>query len=201
MKSLETILAPGTYAGFRDALVGSGCDRCPLAAGRTQIVPDRGNPGARLMFVGEAPGANEDLQGKAFVGRGGKLLDSLLAELGLNTDRDAIIVNICKCRPPENRRPKPDEVLACRPFLEKQVELVSPRFVGLLGATAVSGFFPEKKGLAMAGQVGAFFEDPSRPGAKFIALYHPAYILRDPRKKPLMKEHLKVLVDAWKTGT
>lgn len=196
----DAILSAQNYGEFRRSLVASGCTRCALHLNRTQIVADRGNPEARVLFIGEAPGANEDLQGRAFVGRSGKLLDEMMAELGFDTEKDALIININKCRPPENRRPSGEEIAACAPFLEKQVSLVRPRIIALLGATALKGLFPDKKASSMSGQVGVFFEHPSRPSVKFIVLYHPAYILRDPRKKPLMREHLKLLTEAWKAA-
>ena len=111
----------------------AGCTRCPLAATRTQVVFGVGDPGADLMFVGEAPGRDEDLQGVPFVGRSGQLLDRLLAEeVGLG--REAVyIANVVKCRPPDNRDPKPDEIAACRPYLEEQVALIAPNVVVTLG--------------------------------------------------------------------
>src|SRR5207248_2587266 len=103
------ILSATSYGEFKAALAASHCTQCDLHRCRTQIVIDRGNPEAKLLFIGEAPGENEDLQGKAFVGRAGKLLDAMLKELGFETDRDALIANVAKCRPPENRQPTPKE--------------------------------------------------------------------------------------------
>jgi len=191
------ILVAKNYGEFRERLLRSDCDRCGLYRCRTQIVPDRGNPEAQVLFIGEAPGANEDLQGKAFVGRAGKLLDGMLKDLGFDTDRDALIINVAKCRPPDNRPPTPKEAATCLPYLKKQIELVQPKIIALLGATALKHITPEKK-FSMAEHVGKFFQHPLYPRAKFFALYHPAYILRDPRKKPVMGKHLKLLVQAWK---
>jgi len=110
-----------------------GCTACRLCEGRTQVVFGTGDPAADLMFVGEAPGAQEDLQGLPFVGRSGKLLDRLMAEeMGLTRDT-AYIANVVKCRPPDNRDPKPDEIASCRPYLERQVELIDPKVVVTLG--------------------------------------------------------------------
>ncbi len=195
------ILSAVKYNLFKNSLAASHCQRCPLHSQRAQIVVDRGDPSASVLFIGEAPGRNEDAQGKAFVGRAGKLLDEMLRELGFDTEKDALIANINKCRPPDNRRPTPEEVAACLPYLHKQIDLVAPKIIALLGATALKSLFPEKKSLAMSGEVGRFFDHGSRPEAKFIVLYHPAYILRDPRKKPLMKEHLTVLVKDWRRMT
>jgi len=118
------------------AVVASTCTRCPLAEGRTQVVFGVGDPHADLLFVGEAPGAEEDRQGLPFVGRSGQLLDKLMAEeLGLTRDR-VYIANVVKCRPPDNRDPRPDEIVACRPYLGRQVELIAPRVVVTLGKFA-----------------------------------------------------------------
>ena len=188
------ILGAKNYTDFKEALRASGCTRCTLCKQRTQIVVDRGNPEASVMFIGEAPGENEDLQGKAFVGRAGRLLDEMLREIGFGTDRDALIANVVKCRPPENRAPLPKEAQTCLPLLKKQIELVNPRLIVLLGATALKHLLPEKKDFSMAEQAGRCFQHPAYPGKEMMVLYHPAYILRDPRKRPLMQMHLKQLV-------
>ena len=194
---MNDILGAENYIQYKEALRASGCRRCTLCRERTQIVVDRGNPQAGVLFVGEAPGQNEDLQGKAFVGRAGRLLDEMLREIGFDTNRDALIANVVKCRPPENRAPSPQEAQACLPFLKKQIELVDPRLIVLLGATALKHLMPEKKGFSMAEQVGRRFQHPAYPGKEMMVLYHPAFILRDPRKKPLMAQHLKTLVEFW----
>ena len=199
-RTQNKILSAKSYAEFKRALVESNCVQCDLHKHRTQIVVDRGNPDAKVLFIGEAPGANEDLQGKAFVGRAGKLLDAMLKELGFDTDRDALIANVNKCRPPDNRRPTPKEAQTCLPFLRKQIDLMRPRLIALLGATALRHILPAKKDFSMAGEVGKFFNHDSCPEAKFLVLYHPAYILRDPRKKPLMQAHLQLLVEAWRNN-
>jgi DNA polymerase len=195
---MDTILSAKTYSGFKQALIDSQCSQCPLAQDRHNIVVDRGNPEAKVVLIGEAPGENEDLQGKAFVGRAGKLLDGLLLELGFDTNCDSLIINVAKCRPPDNRRPTPAEAAACRPYLQKQLELVRPKIILLLGATALKHIFKDKKDTAMAGVVGNFFDHPDYPEVQFMVIYHPAYILRDPRKKDVMREHLRRFVGAWK---
>lgn len=189
-----------TYAEFKKKLLDSDCSKCALSKGRTQIVVDRGNPSAKVFFIGEAPGANEDLQGKAFVGRAGRLLDGLLLELGFDTNKDALIANVAKCRPPDNRQPKPIEAETCIPYLKKQIELVQPKIIVLLGRTALKYIFPEKAKLKMSDEVGKFFEDSAYFGVRFMTIFHPAYILRDPRKKPLMAEHLKKMTDYWRSN-
>ena len=191
------ILGAKTYADFKVGLVKSDCAKCPLSKSRTQLVIDRGNPQSKVMIIGEAPGQNEDLQGKAFVGRAGQLLDQLMKDIGFLTNEDSLIVNVVKCRPPENRAPLPKEVEACFPFLQKQIELVKPRFILLLGATALKHVIPERKDSSMESQVGNFFSHAAYPGIDFMVLYHPAFILRDPRKKPLMVEHLKRFKSHW----
>jgi uracil-DNA glycosylase family 4 len=109
------------------------CQACPLGATRTNAVFGMGNADADLMFVGEAPGAEEDRQGKPFVGRAGKLLDELLAEIGMERRRDAFIANVLKSRPPGNRDPQPEEIDACRPYLERQIQLIQPLVICTLG--------------------------------------------------------------------
>ena len=192
------ILAAKSYLDFKTVLLRSNCSKCALCESRTHIVPDRGNSEARVMIIGEAPGENEDRQGKAFVGRAGRLLDQMMKDAGFDTDQDSLIVNVVKCRPPDNRAPKPEEVKACFPFLARQIELVKPSYILLLGATAMKHVFPEKKSFSMASQVGNFFTDPKYPGVECMALFHPAYLLRDPRKKPLMAEHIERFKRAWR---
>lgn len=185
------ILGTKEYAEFKKNLLDSDCRKCPLSDSRTRIVVDRGNPRAKVLIIGEAPGQNEDIQAKAFVGRAGQLLDRLMKEVGFDTNQDSLIVNVVKCRPPENRAPQPKEAAACMPFLKKQMALVNPRIILLLGATALKHLIPQKSGSAMADQVGNFFRHPDYPGAEWMVLFHPAYLLRDPRKTPIMAEHLK----------
>ena len=114
------------------------CQRCDLAKERQHVVVSRGNPSARLMVIGEAPGADEDAQGRPFVGRSGRLLDACLAEVGLDQTDDIYICNLIKCRPPGNRRPSPAELKACRPWLDRQILEVNPEILFILGATATA---------------------------------------------------------------
>ncbi|MFA7001241.1 MAG: uracil-DNA glycosylase [Candidatus Omnitrophota bacterium] len=205
----QKLFSTKTYTAFKQALIDSGCRLCPLAQERHNIVVDRGNPEAKVVMIGEAPGENEDLQGKAFVGRAGKLLDGMLLELGFETNRDSLIINIAKCRPPGNRRPTPAEAAACRPYLEKQLAFVNQRIILLLGATALQHILGpsfrttavskrKKSPAPMKDLVGNFFDSPGFPGVRLMVIYHPAYILRDPRKKSVMMEHLRKFVEAWK---
>lgn len=194
-KTQNSILAAKTYPEFKRMLQEFNCNLCPLAPSRHHIVVDRGNPNADVLMIGEAPGENEDRQGKAFVGRSGQLLDAMMHDVEFDTNRESLIINVVKCRPPENRPPKQEEVDACHAYLRKQIQLVNPQIILLLGATALRHIIPEKKRFSMGQEAGKFFTHPEFPGVRFMVLFHPAYILRDPRKKPLMMEHLKHFMD------
>jgi DNA polymerase len=195
--SRRHVLNTPDYPEFRERLAAFDCRACGLWQGRTRLVVDRGNPGAGLLVVGEAPGEQEDLQGLAFVGRAGRLLDDLMASAGLDTRREMLITNVVKCRPPQNRVPSPEEARACLPFLRRQMELVRPSCVLLLGATAARHLFPLSVIGPLRDRVGTFFEDPDHPGVRFMLLYHPAYLLRDPRKKKDAWEHVLRFRDWW----
>ncbi len=191
------VLGAGTYGEFRRLLSSFDCRKCGLAEGRTRLVVDRGNPEARLMAIGEGPGQQEDLTGKAFVGRAGRLLDEIMAAVQLDTERDMLIANVVKCRPPGNRAPQTEEARACLPYLRQQIRLVGPSCILLLGATAARFLFPEMKGVAMNEAVGKIFRNPGYPGIAFMLLYHPAYLLRDPRKKKDMESHVREFHRWW----
>jgi len=153
------------------------CTRCKLSVGRNKIVFGDGDPQARLMFVGEGPGADEDAQGLPFVGRAGQLLNNMINAMGLKREQ-VYIANIVKCRPPSNRVPEPDEAQTCMPFLEQQIAAVQPEVIVALGSTAATYLLGAKSALgSLRGRVHA-----SR-GAKLIVTYHPAFLLRDPRQK------------------
>jgi DNA polymerase len=184
------ILSAPDYAAFARLLRDSGCPRCALSAGRTRIVVDRGDPGAGIMAIGEAPGENEDREGRAFVGRAGRLLDELLGSAGIDPGRDLLIANVVKCRPPGNRAPRPEEAAICLPYLRRQIEHVRPHTILLLGATAVRHALQRTRSFTMEREVGKGFAHEAWPGIAFFALYHPAFLLRDPRKKPRALEHL-----------
>jgi len=184
-------LSAPDYATFAAQLRESGCRRCALAATRTNIVVDRGDPTARIMAIGEGPGEQEDLAGQAFIGRAGRVLDELLRAVGLDPERHLLIANVVKCRPPGNRVPHADEAAACMPYLRRQMDLAGPHTVLLLGATALRHFVPAQKSFAMEREVGRRISLAGWPGTAFYALYHPAYLLRSPRKKPLALGHLE----------
>ena len=188
--TINQIMEARTYEKFKKYLSESNCDRCALSHGRTNIVVDRGNSESKVVFIGEAPGENEDKQGRAFVGRAGKLLDEFLLEIGINSDRDVLIINVVKCRPPKNRAPLADEVKACSPYLARQLALVKPKVIVLLGATALKYLAKDKKEFEMNKEVGKFFTLPEYPSIQFFVIYHPAYLLYDPRKKDIFRSHL-----------
>jgi len=153
------------------------CTRCALHTGRHTIVFGVGNPAARLMFVGEGPGADEDAQGLPFVGRAGQLLNNMIAAMGLKRE-ECYIANIVKCRPPGNRTPEPAEANTCSPFLFRQIDVVRPQVLVALGATAATYLLGARQPLAgLRGRVHAF------RGMSLIVTYHPAFLLRDPRQK------------------
>lgn len=158
------------------------CTRCTLCEQRNKIVFGDGDPNAELMFVGEGPGADEDEQGLPFVGRGGQLLNNMIIAMGLSREQ-VYIANIVKCRPPENRVPEFDEAITCTPFLFRQIDVIRPRLLVALGATAATYLLAGKSSLSsLRGRIH------DCRGSKLIVTYHPAYLLRDPRQKP----------EAWK---
>lgn len=153
------------------------CTRCALHKGRNKIVFGDGSPAARLMFVGEGPGADEDAQGIPFVGKAGQLLNNMIAAMGIKRE-EVYIANVVKCRPPGNRTPEPDEANTCSQFLFRQIDVIRPQVLVALGATAATYLFGSRQPLAgLRGRVHAF------RGSQLIVTYHPAYLLRDPRQK------------------
>ncbi len=154
------------------------CSRCGLASHRTQAVLGVGDQQADWLFVGEGPGAEEDLRGEPFVGQAGKLLDAMLASLGIARGNRVYIANAVKCRPPNNRTPEPDEIEACFPYLQRQIELIQPRVIVALGRPAAQALLKQEVRIGAArGQVFRFGETP------VVVTYHPAYLLRNPADK------------------
>jgi DNA polymerase len=156
-----------------------GCKRCRLCEGRAHTVPGEGNPEARLMCIGEGPGAKEDETGRPFVGAAGQLLDQILA--AIERPRETVfIANIVKCRPPQNRKPLPDEAMSCLPYLHRQIALIRPKVLLALGGTAAEWLLGVKRSLGdLRGQVHRYGATP------LIVTYHPAALLRNPNwKKP-----------------
>jgi len=155
------------------------CSRCELARGRTQTVFGVGDTKAELLVIGEAPGAEEDRQGEPFVGRAGQLLNSMLRAMG-NPRESVYIANVLKCRPPGNRDPKPEEVANCRPYLQRQVELLRPRLMLAVGRIAAQNLLETDTPIGrLRGQVHRFGTE----GTPLIVTYHPAYLLRSPGEK------------------
>jgi DNA polymerase len=166
------------------------CKRCAeLVANRTQTVFGVGNPHARLVFLGEAPGADEDQQGEPFVGRAGQLLNDMITK-GMKLQRaDVYILNVLKCRPPSNRTPLPDEAANCREFLDAQLAILAPEFICCLGAVASQNLLATEESIGrLRGRVHDY------RGAKVVCTYHPAYLLRNPAAKRDTWEDLKLLM-------
>jgi uracil-DNA glycosylase len=185
---------PMTFArSSADALVAvrdeiGDCTRCKLhRLGRRQIVFGVGNPGAELMFVGEAPGGDEDIQGIPFVGRAGQLLTKIIEAIGLKRE-DVYIANVIKCRPPQNRNPEQDEVDTCEPFLFQQVDIIKPKVIVALGTFAARALLRTLDPISrLRGRVYAY------RGAKLVPTFHPAYLLRNPASKREVWEDMKVV--------
>jgi uracil-DNA glycosylase family 4 len=185
---LPTEQRPAALAAVRD-LIGE-CQRCQLAQGRNKIVFADGDPNAQLMFVGEGPGADEDAQGLPFVGRAGQLLNNMIAAMGLKREQ-VYIANIVKCRPPQNRKPEPDEANTCMPFLERQIEIVRPRVLVALGATAATYL------LGMRGSIASMRNRiHDYRGIQTVVTYHPAFLLRDPTQKKEAWKDLQMAMSA-----
>jgi DNA polymerase len=183
---------PGAQAtGTLDALrahIGD-CQRCTLAGGRTNLVFGVGDAHAALMFIGEGPGADEDLQGEPFVGRAGQLLTEIITK-GMKLRRqDVYIANVVKCRPPGNRNPEPDEIAACLPFLARQIDLVQPRVIVALGTFAAQTLLGVKTPIT---RMRGVWHDYL--GVKVMPTFHPAYLLRNPADKRLVWVDIKLVM-------
>jgi len=172
--------APSPWSTLEEvAATIAGCRKCFLCQGRTRTVPGEGNPEARLMFVGEGPGQTEDETGRPFVGRAGELLTKMIEAIDLEREQ-VFIANVVKCRPPQNRKPLPDEIAACAPYLERQIGLIRPAVLVALGATAAEAMLGAKRSLTdLRGRVHSY------RGIPLVVTYHPAALLRNPNwKKP-----------------
>jgi uracil-DNA glycosylase len=198
---------PGTVAGLAETRIEAGggpgdsasrwaalreevlrCTRCGLHATRTQGVVGVGNPRAEWMVIGEAPGAEEDRRGEPFVGRAGQLLDAMLRAIGLSRTQNVYIANVLKSRPPNNRDPHPEEVAACLPYLQRQIELVNPRLLLAVGRIAAQNLLGTEESLSrLRGRVHSFGE----LNTPLVVTYHPAYLLRNPADKRKAWEDLK----------
>jgi uracil-DNA glycosylase len=169
----------------------SGCLLCPLHEGRTNVVFGAGNADADLMFVGEAPGRHEDLQAVPFVGRAGKLLDELLHEVGLERS-DTFVANVLKCRPPGNRDPEPEEIETCRPYLQRQVELIEPKVICTLGNFSTKLLTRSSAGITRVHGQPQIHELGGR-AVRIFPIFHPAAGLRTPAVKEQLREDFKSL--------
>ena len=170
------------------------CTRCGLHKGRTQAVFGTGNRAAEWMFIGEAPGREEDLQGEPFVGRAGKLLNSMIAAMGMKRE-DIYIANILKSRPPQNRDPTPEEAEACRPYLDRQIAMVQPRIIVALGKIAAQNLL--RVDTPIGRMRGQRYDYPG-PKVPVVVTYHPAYLLRSPREKSKVWQDLCVAMNIYK---
>jgi uracil-DNA glycosylase family 4 len=160
------------------------CQKCILSQGRTHAVPGEGAEDAEIMFIGEGPGFHEDRQGRPFVGAAGKYLEELLAMIGLSREQ-VYIANVVKCRPPGNRDPQPEEIEACRPYLDKQIELIRPHLIVTLGRFSMQRYFPGASISRIHGQ-------PKRVGSViYYPMFHPAAALHQPRWRNLVEEDIK----------
>lgn len=169
------------------------CKKCGLAETRTNVVFGVGNPNSPVLFIGEAPGQNEDMQGEPFVGRSGALLDKMLAAIDLDRNRNIYIGNMVKCRPPENRDPKPDEVNLCIHYLRTQIAILKPKIIVCLGRIAAQYIIDPK--FKVTKEHGQFV---SKEGALMMGTFHPAALLRNPLQKPEGMEDFFALRDTIK---
>jgi len=155
------------------------CRKCEIGSTRLNAVPGEGSPNARIFFIGEAPGADEDAQARPFVGRAGQLLDKIIAAMGLKRE-DVYIGNILKCRPPENRTPKAEEIINCLPFLQRQIEVIKPDIIVALGAYAAQTLLETTKAIGqMRGHIFDYYPGLGKPPIKLLATFHTAYLLRN----------------------
>lgn len=168
------------------------CKRCKLFSGRTNIVFGTGNPDAKLVFVGEGPGYDEDIKGEPFVGRAGQLLTKIIEAINLTRD-EVYICNIIKCRPPSNRNPEADEIKACFPFLKRQLDAIGPDFICALGTFAAQTLLDTNEPISKLR--GRLFD---YRGTQLMPTYHPAYLLRSPEKKRDVWEDMKKLIGMMK---
>jgi uracil-DNA glycosylase family 4 len=166
-----------------------GCPRCKLSKSRTNIVFGQGSPTSDLMFVGEAPGRDEDEQGLAFVGRAGQLLTKIIKAMGKKRE-DVYICNVIKCRPPNNRNPERDEVASCRPFLEEQIRLIAPKVIVTLGTFAAQALLETDEPI---GRLRGRWQ--TARGVRVMPTFHPAFLLRSPERKKDVWEDMKLVRD------
>jgi len=174
------------------------CRKCELGSLRRNAVPGEGSPVAQIVFVGEGPGADEDDQGRPFVGRAGQLLDRIIKAMGLKRE-DVYICNVLKCRPPDNRDPKPEEIISCLPYLQQQLELINPKIIVALGAHAARSLLNNNKAIGqLRGQFHEYYPGLGGHPIKLMATFHPAYLLRnysDDNRAKVWEDMKKVLAE------
>ncbi len=160
------------------------CEKCPLHYSRKHPVPGEGSSNAKIMFIGEAPGYHEDRQGRPFVGASGRLLEELLNNVGIQR-QDVFITNVVKCRPPGNRDPEPEEIAACRPYLEQQIDIIQPKLIVTLGRFSMQRYFPKASISRIHGQ-------PKREGDRiYYPMFHPAAALHQPRWRTALEDDVR----------
>ena len=180
-ESPNKIFSSKNYPDFKENLVSSNCQKCPeLSENRTNIVVDRGNPNSKIVAIGEAPGENEDLQGEAFVGRAGQLLDKIMESVQLDTNKDMLIINVVKCRPPGNRDPREEELKACAVYLEKQIETINPLIIITLGRFSMARYFENARISNIHGKA------VWRNNRLIVPMYHPAAALHQPKLRSVI---------------
>ncbi|NIO05834.1 MAG: uracil-DNA glycosylase [Proteobacteria bacterium] len=189
----RSTLSPQTLTVVREEL--GDCHRCRLSGTRKNIVFGEGNQNARLVFVGEGPGHEEDLQGRPFVGKAGQLLDRIIVAIRMKRD-EVYITNVVKCRPPNNRVPWPDEIACCYPFLEKQLRVIRPKIICALGSAAAQTLLHTEAGITSVR--GTFH---SWQGIPVMPTFHPAYLLRNPEKKKQAWGDMKAIQKEVETAT
>lgn len=195
ISSFEKVMESRNIHDFKSRLRAFPCKRCNLSNEIKQFpTTSRGNPDAKIVLVGEAPGFNELEQGIPFVGRGGQLMDELFKSVGIITNNDVYVSNICRCRPPDNRTPLKKEALTCIDYLKHEISIIKPDIILTMGQTSSKYLLGDIiKGKAMAEIVGQFYQSPEFKNIDFYILYHPAALLYNAKLKPTAIEHLKNL--------
>ena len=177
------------------------CTQCKLCQGRKNVVFGEGNPKAKLVFIGEGPGENEDIQGRPFVGLAGQLLDKMIEAMGL-TRQDVYIANVVKCRPPENRNPEPDEIAACSPYLAQQLRLIEPKWIVALGKFAAQTLLQTETPISrLRGSFKEFKIPGTEQTVELMPTFHPSYLLRNPDSKREAWEDLKQVMQKMRSSS
>jgi len=197
--SMDKILGAESYGKFRHELSLFECAKCGMATNRTALFVDEGNPDAKVLFITDVPGDSKNLEEANFLGQSGVLLNEMLRGVGFSLKNDALIASVVKCLPPNVSSITHMEISTCLTFLKKQIELMQPSLIVLLGAAAFQCLFPGRNSISIDKEAGRLFENPDYPDAKFMLLYHPALIANDPRRQSATQKHLQSFVKLWKT--